>query len=126
MRCGHGASLATGSKTALWRDRRPDLKEVGMATYILLANFTQQGITNVVDTVERANVVKAMAARLGIMMKETFWTLGRYDVVAVFDAPGDATMTALTLSVARLGNIRTQTLRAFTHDEMKDILAKVE
>lgn len=97
-----------------------------MATYILLANFTQNGITNVVDTVERANVVKAMAARLGMMMKEIFWTLGRYDVVAVFDAPDDQTMTALTLSVAKLGNIRTQTLRAFSHDEMKDILAKVQ
>ncbi len=97
-----------------------------MATYILLANFTQQGITNVVDTVERANVVKAMAARLGMMMKEVFWTLGRYDVVAVFDAPDERTMTALTLSIAKLGNIRTQTLRAFSHDEMKDILAKVQ
>lgn len=97
-----------------------------MATYILLANFTQQGIANVVDTVERANVVKAMAARLGMMMKEVFWTLGRYDVVAVFDAPDERTMTALTLSIARLGNIRTQTLRAFSHDEMKDILAKVQ
>lgn len=97
-----------------------------MATYILLANFTQQGITNVVDTVERANVVKATAARLGMMMKEIFWTLGRYDVVAVFDAPDDQTIMALTLSVAALGNIRTQTLSAFSHDEMKDILAKVQ
>lgn len=97
-----------------------------MATYILLANFTQQGITNVVDTVERANIVKAMAARLGTMMKEIFWTLGRYDVVAVFDAPDDRTMTALSLSIAKLGNTRTQTLRAFSHDEMKDILAKVQ
>lgn len=97
-----------------------------MATYILLANFTQQGITNVVDTVERANVLKAKAASLGMMMKEVFWTLGRYDVVAVFDAPDDHTMMALTLSVATLGNIRTQTLRAFSHDEMKDILAKVQ
>ncbi len=97
-----------------------------MATHILLANFTQQGITSVQDTIERANVVKAMAARLGMTMKETFWTLGRYDVVAVFDAPDDGTMTALSLSVAKLGNIRTQTLRAFSHDEMKDILAKVQ
>ena len=97
-----------------------------MATFILLANFTPQGITNIRDTIERANVVKAMASRAGIMMKEIFWTLGRYDVVAVFDAPDDRAMTALTLSVAKLGNIKTQTLRAFTHDEMKDILAKVE
>ena len=58
-------------------------------------------------------------------MKESYWTLGQYDVVAVFEAPDDETMTAFSLSVAKLGNVKTQTLRAFSAKEMTSILAKM-
>jgi uncharacterized protein with GYD domain len=58
-------------------------------------------------------------------MKETFWTLGQYDVVAVFEAPDDETMTAFSLSVAKLGNVKTQTLRAFSAKDMAAILGKM-
>jgi uncharacterized protein with GYD domain len=58
-------------------------------------------------------------------MKETYWTLGAYDVVAVCEATDDETMTAFSLSVARLGNVKTQTLRAFTANDMGGILTKM-
>lgn len=96
-----------------------------MATYISLTNFTDQGIRNVKDTTKRADAVKEAAKKFGVTAKEFYWTLGSYDLVVVFDAPDDASMTALGLSIGAAGNVRTQTLRAFSKDEMTKILAKI-
>ena len=96
-----------------------------MATYILLTSFTDQGIRSVKDTVKRADAVKALAKKHGATAKEFYWTLGTYDVVAVFEAPDDTTMTALGLAIGSGGNVRTQTIRAFNKDEMKEILGKL-
>ena len=96
-----------------------------MATYILLASYTEQGIKGIKDTVKRTEGVKELARKAGCTMKESYWTLGAYDVVAVFDAPDDETMTAFSLSVAKLGNVKTQTLRAFSSKDMTAILGKM-
>jgi uncharacterized protein with GYD domain len=96
-----------------------------MATYILLANYTEQGIKGIKDTVKRTSAVNDLAKKAGITMKESYWTLGAYDVVAIFEAPNDETMTAFSLSVAKLGNVKTQTLRAFASKEMTGILEKM-
>jgi uncharacterized protein with GYD domain len=96
-----------------------------MATYILLATYTEQGIKGIKDTVARTEAVKELAKKAGATMKESYWTLGAYDVVAVFDAPNDESMTAFSLSVAKLGNVKTQTLRAFSSKEMAGILSKM-
>ena len=96
-----------------------------MATYIVLTSFTDQGIRNVKDSTKRADGVKELAKKFGITAKEFFWTLGSYDVVAIFEAPDDASMTALGLAIGAGGNIRTQTLRAFSREEMNAILAKL-
>jgi uncharacterized protein with GYD domain len=96
-----------------------------MATYILLATYTEQGIRGIKDTVTRTESVKELAKKAGATMKESYWTLGKYDVVAVFEAPDDETMTAFSLSVAKLGNVKTQTLRAFSSGEMSKILGKM-
>ena len=96
-----------------------------MATYIVLTNFTDQGIRSVKDTTKRADAVKEMAKKFGVTAKEFFWTLGSYDVVAIFEAPDDASMTAFGLAIGSGGNIRTQTLRAFSREEMNGILAKL-
>jgi uncharacterized protein with GYD domain len=95
-----------------------------MATYILLASYTEQGIKGIKDTVKRTEAVKEMAKKAGLTMKESYWTLGQFDVVAVFEAPDDESMTAFALSVAKLGNVKTQTLRAFSSNEMTSILGK--
>jgi uncharacterized protein with GYD domain len=96
-----------------------------MATYIVLGQFTDQGIRDVKKTTKRAEDFKKMAEKAGTTVKDVYWTLGQYDLASVVDAPDDASMNALLLSVGALGNIRTQTLRAFSADEMQQILAKM-
>ena len=96
-----------------------------MATYIVLVNFTDQGIRNIKQTTERAKALSAAAAKLGIKVKDTYWTMGAYDAVLVADAPNDEAITTLALSVGALGNIRTQTMRAYSAEEMSKIIAKM-
>ena len=96
-----------------------------MPTYVTLANFTHQGIQNIKDTPKRADAFKAAATKLGCMVKEIYWTQGQYDSITILDAPDEASATALLMSVGKLGNVRTQTLRAFTAAELAPILDKV-
>jgi uncharacterized protein with GYD domain len=96
-----------------------------MATYLMLAQFTDLGIRNVKDTTKRAEAFKTMAVKVGATVRVLYWTLGQYDLASIVDAPDDAAMNTLLISVGALGNIRTQTLRAFSADEMDQILAKV-
>lgn len=96
-----------------------------MATFVVLARFTQQGITDVRRTVERAEAFRQMASKTGVTVKDIYWTLGSHDVVAICEAADDDTATALSFSVASRGNISTETMRAFSFDEMKNILAKM-
>jgi uncharacterized protein with GYD domain len=96
-----------------------------MATYIMLGQFTDQGIRSVKDTTKRVEIVKEMAKKVGATVKEVYWTMGQYDVATIVDAPDDASMTAFLLSVAALGNVRTQSLRAFSADEMGRILGRL-
>jgi uncharacterized protein with GYD domain len=96
-----------------------------MATYIVLSSFTDQGVRTVKDTTKRADAVREMARKMGIEMKSLYWTVGEYDVVVTFEAPDDASMTALSLAIASAGNVRTQTMRAFTKDEMNAVIGKL-
>ncbi len=96
-----------------------------MATYITLMNFTDQGIRHIKDSPKRTEAFKEGAKKLGVTVKEIFWTLGRYDVVAIVEAPDDITGTALGLSLGALGNVRTETMRAFGPAEVKQILDKI-
>ncbi len=95
-----------------------------MPTYILLATFTDQGIRNVNDTVKRANAFKELAKSKGAVLKDVYWVMGQYDVIHIIDAPDDTVATAVAMSLAKLGNVRTQTLRAFSQAEVENILTK--
>ena len=96
-----------------------------MATYITLGNFTEQGIRDVRETTKRADAVKAAAKKLGVTMKDIYWTMGQYDVVAMFEAPDDVSISALALAIGAAGNIRSQTMRAYSKDEMNAVLKKL-
>jgi uncharacterized protein with GYD domain len=96
-----------------------------MASYIVLVNYTEQGIRNVKDTTKRADAVRELAKKFGATVREFYWTMGKYDLVVIFEAPDDAAMTALSLTIATAGNVRTQTMRAFSRDEVNGMLAKV-
>jgi uncharacterized protein with GYD domain len=96
-----------------------------MATYVMLATYTAQGLKGIKDTLKRTEAVRELAKKAGVTMRESYWTLGAYDVVAVFEAPDDEAMTAFSLSIARLGNVKTQTLRAFSAKDMGTVLGKM-
>lgn len=96
-----------------------------MTTYVVLANFTDQGVRNVKDTTKRADAFKELAKSSGATVKEIYWTLGRYDIVALVEASDDMVVTALGLTLGKSGNVRTQTLRAFSQADMAAILNKV-
>ncbi|MTD93946.1 GYD domain-containing protein [Hyphomicrobium sp. xq] len=96
-----------------------------MATFVVLASFTEQGIRNVKETVARAEAFKEMAKSSGVTVKDMYWTLGRHDIVVVCDAPDDESSTALMLSVASRGYVRSETLRAFSFPEMQKVLGKM-
>lgn len=93
-----------------------------MASFVALTKFTEQGIKNVTQTTKRAEAFREMAKKMGVTIREIYWTLGRYDVVAIFDAPDDETALRLMLSLGSLGNVRTETLRAYTAQEMGQVL----
>lgn len=96
-----------------------------MIRYVTLLNFTDQGIRNVKQTIDRAKAFKATADKLGATLKDLYWTQGSYDLVATIEVPDEQTGMSLLLALGSLGNIRSQTLRAFTSDEMKPILSKM-
>jgi uncharacterized protein with GYD domain len=96
-----------------------------MPTYILLGHFTDQGIRNVKDTTKRVEVVRGIAQKLGITVKDAYWTLGGFDTALIVDAPDESAVTTLGLSIGALGNVRTQTLRAFTATEIGAVLGKM-
>jgi uncharacterized protein with GYD domain len=94
-----------------------------MATYICLINFTDQGIRNVKDTTRRAAAVTDMVGKFGVTAREFLWTLGQCDLVGIFDAPDDAAMAAVGVTIGAAGNVRTQMMRAFSQAEMDAVLA---
>ncbi len=96
-----------------------------MQTYIVLANFTDQGIRNIKETTKRADAAKEMAGRFGVKMKDIYWTQGQYDLVTLCEGQDEAAISAFGLALTSAGNIRFQTLRAFSRDEMNGILSKL-
>ena len=96
-----------------------------MVTYVVLANFTDQGIRNAKDSPKRAEAFKKMAETFGVAVKELFWTQGRYDVVTIIEAPDELSAMALNLNLGALGNVRTESLRAFPIADMTTIVGKM-
>jgi uncharacterized protein with GYD domain len=97
-----------------------------MPSYVGLIQFADQGVRNIKDTVKRSDAAIAEAEKMGMRVVEEFWTMGAYDAVVVFDAPDDETMSAFMLKIGLLGNVKSQTMRAFRRNEMEEILAKIK
>lgn len=95
-----------------------------MATYVVLASFTDQGIRNVKDSPDRTEAFNAMAEKLGVTVKSLHYTVGAYDIVAIVEGSDEAVTSAL-VKLASLGNIRTHGMRAFSSDEMRTILGNM-
>ena len=95
-----------------------------MATFVTLVNFTDQGIRNIKESPERLEAFKALAEKLGLAIKSIDYTIGHYEMFTGAEGPEAAAVSVL-LKLGSLGNVRTQTLRAYSADEMKKIIAEL-
>jgi uncharacterized protein with GYD domain len=96
-----------------------------MLNYVVLASFTDQGIKSIKDTTKRADAAKEAAGKFGVKMTDIYWTQGQYDIVTLCQANDEASIAAFGLALSSQGNVKFQTLRAFTRDEMNGILSKL-
>jgi uncharacterized protein with GYD domain len=96
-----------------------------MAKYILLANWTDQGIRNIKDSAKRLDTGLALAKQQGCVYENFFMTMGSFDMVSVIEAPDDETLAKHVLTVAAGGNLRTVTLKAFPEDSYRSIIANL-
>jgi uncharacterized protein with GYD domain len=95
-----------------------------MPTYVALIDWTEQGVSNFKESVDRYEAASGALEGLGVQFKDVYWTLGTHDIVALVDAPDDETLAAGLLTVGAQGNIRTTTLRAFSREEMRSVISK--
>ena len=96
-----------------------------MATYVMLFQFTQKGIENVKESPGRVEALKQMFQDAGGEIKEFYALLGRYDTAFIAEAPDDETIARLALAIGSKGNVRSETLRAFTADEFRKMVAAI-
>lgn len=93
-----------------------------MSTYILLLNYTDQGIRNIKESPKRVDAARALARKHGAELKELYLTMGTYDVVTVVEASSDEAVAKFVLAVGALGNVRTTTLKAFSEADFRKIV----
>ncbi len=97
-----------------------------MPVYVTLLNWTDQGIRNVREAVQRADSgVQVAEQKYGVRLRDVYWTVGPYDYVALWEAPDEQSMSAFMLELGSLGNVRSTTLRAYDRDEMGGILERL-
>ena len=94
-----------------------------MPTYIVMLNFTEKGVSSIKESPDRLNAARKAFRAMGAEMKGFFLTMGRYDAVVICEAPDAETVAKLALAIGAQGNVRSETLRAFTEDEYIDIVA---
>ncbi len=95
-----------------------------MPTYVLLIDWTQHGVENFEDSVDRYEAARSQFEGTGVRFRDIYWTLGSHDIVSIVDAPDTETLAAALLRLASQGSVRTTTLRALSADEMRGVIAK--
>jgi uncharacterized protein with GYD domain len=96
-----------------------------MATYVMVGNYTRQGMDKIRGAPARIDTAREVIASLGGHLQCWYLTMGRYDFVAIIDAPGDEVMARLALAIGSHGNISTETLRAFNQQEFLEIVSEL-
>jgi uncharacterized protein with GYD domain len=95
-----------------------------MARYVVLIDWTQQGVANFQASVDRYEAARGDFEAMGVSFQDIYWTLGSHDIVSVVEAPDGETLAAALLKLSSAGNLRTTTLRAFNAEEMRGIIEK--
>jgi len=96
-----------------------------MSTYIMLSNWTDQGVRHVKDSPDRLDAARQLCRQHGAAITAVYMTLGTYDMVVIVDAPNDEEFAKLAISIGKGGNIRTTTLKAFDEDQYRKIIGSV-
>ena len=96
-----------------------------MPTYVTLLRYTQQGIAKIKESPARLDAARKAAKAAGGKIHDWYLTMGHYDAVFVAEFPDDETCAKFTLSVGALGNVTTQTLKAFTETEYRKIISSL-
>ena len=96
-----------------------------MSTYVVLGNWTDQGIRNIRESLKREEALRKLCEKVGGRVKDLYRTMGRYDFVAIVDAPDDIAVSAFLFSLGSGGNSRTETLRALTRQEAEQAIARM-
>ncbi len=96
-----------------------------MPTYLALARWTPKGVENIKQSTSRFDAAKKAFEASGVKLKDFYLLLGQYDMALIVEAPDDATLARVSLSLASQGSVRTETLRAFTEDEYRKILGSI-
>ena len=96
-----------------------------MPTFMILGKFTEQGARNIKESPKRQEAFRQLCEKQNARVKEVYRTMGRYDLAAIVEAPDDVAMSSILYTLASLGNVRTETLRAFTSQETEAALARV-
>src|SRR5438093_13263318 len=100
-------------------------RRIAMPAYVLLGKWTDQGVKNARNSVERADRFRAAVEATGGRLTAVYWTQGAYDIVATLEFPDEEAAMATLISLGSLGNVRTETLRAFSPDEMQRIVGRL-
>lgn len=96
-----------------------------MATYLMLLNWTDQGIKNVKESPKRMDAAKQLAKDFGGEVKTVYMTQGGFDLVLVTDIPNDEKVAGFVLKLGSLGNVRTTTLKAYSEDDYRKIIGSL-
>ena len=97
-----------------------------MPRYVVLVNWTEQGLKNVRQTLQRTDSGGEIAHKHGLKLEQAYWTVGPYDMLTIFEAPDEEALSAHLLEIGSLGNVRTTTLRAYDEQEMSGILQRLD
>jgi uncharacterized protein with GYD domain len=93
-----------------------------MAQYVILSNWTEQGIRNVKDSPARLDAAKQLCKKHGAEITAFFMTMGSHDQVVIMQAPSDEVVAQIALALGSAGNLRTETLKAFSEAEYRQII----
>ena len=93
-----------------------------MSIYIMLINYTEQGIRNVRGSPKRADAARFLAKSCGAELKDLYLTMGQYDLIAIVEADKDDAVARFALALSSIGNVRSTTLKAFTEQEYRNII----
>ena len=97
-----------------------------MPTYINLVNWTDQGIKNIKEAPQRMDAFKKLVEAAGGKLKGFYFTMGKYDIVTIIDAPNDEALANILLNTGSKGSIRSETMKAFTEEQFRNIVTKVQ